>query len=612
MAELKKSIGTFGVFSIASGAMISSGIFILPGLAFAKTGPALFLSYLLAGCMGLLGMLSMLELTTAMPKAGGDYFIINKTFGPLMGTVSGILGWVALSLKSSFAVYGIAEIIEIYTGITPVLSGLFLCVLFAAVNIKGAGEAARFQISMVVALILLISVYVISGIPHIHREYFKTAGHADIMAVFKTAGFVFISFGGLLKAANMSEEVKDPRRNLPAGFIGSVLVVTVLYVAMVLVMTGTLTGSFFSRSRTPAADSARITMGNAGYISVLIASGLAFFTTANAGVMAASRYPMALSADSLMPSAFGKINPHTGTPVLSILVTSVLIYLALLLPLEILVEAASTVILSSYILTNLSVIIFRESRITNYTPSFKTPFYPWLQIVSIVIFTIFISGMGISATAMSLLLLAAGMSVYVMYGRHRARKESALLHLFKKVADELLVAETLEDDLREIIIDRDHIEQDIFDKLLKKAPILDITGPADFKTMAGDISVEMSETLDVSPEEIKSKLMLWKSQASDTVNDFLAIPHICTGGSGKMFLYVVRAKDGIYVNETCRTVKAMFILACSQDMRIHHLKMIAAVASLSEQHSFKKQWIEAENITNLRNYLILNERKRYF
>ena len=613
MSELKKTIGAFGVFSIASGAMISSGIFILPGLAYSKAGPALFLSYLLAGGMGLFGMLSMLELTTAMPKAGGDYYIINKTFGPLIGTVSGFLGWFALSLKSSFAIFGIAEIIHIYTGVTPLLTGLFLSILFAAINIIGVKEAAWFQIGLVSVMIVLMILYIFSGIPHINKNNFIMPVHADIVSIFTTAGFVFISFGGLLKAANMSEEVKNPRKSLPVGFISSIIVVTVLYVAMVLIMTGTLDSASFSRSFTPAADSAKITMGEAGYFGILISSVLAFFTTANAGVMAASRYPLALSIDSLVPSIFGRINRRTGTPVFSIVVTSVLVYLFLLLPLEILVKAASTVILSSYVLTNFSVIIFRESRITNYTPSFKAPFYPWLQIVSIVIFAVMISSMGLSATGISLILLAAGTSVYFLYGRHRARKESALLHLFRRVADELLVDESLENDMREIIIDRDRIEQDVFDQLLKKSVIQDVKRISDFTTIVADASAVMAAELDMPADEIMRKFT--RGQAySDTaaVNDFLAIPHICIEGSGKIFLYVVRARDGIYFSETLKSVKAVFLLACSQDMRVHHLKTIAAVAALTEQHGFEKQWMEAESTMELRNYLILNERKRYF
>jgi APA family basic amino acid/polyamine antiporter len=158
--SLKKQIGFLGVFSIASGAMISSGIFVLPGLAFEKAGPAVFLSYFLAGVLGLVGILSVIELSTAMPKAGGDYYFVSKTFGPMLGTVSGILSWVALSLKSAFAVYGITAILSTTLGIEPLISGAVLVAFFVFLNILGAEEAVFFQVLMVLGLIGLMTIFV--------------------------------------------------------------------------------------------------------------------------------------------------------------------------------------------------------------------------------------------------------------------------------------------------------------------------------------------------------------------------------------------------------------------------------------------------------------------
>ena len=305
MGHLNREISAFGVFSIASGAMISSGIFILPGLAYSLVGPGLFISYFIAGILGLTGILSMIELSTAMPKAGGDYYYINKSFGPMLGSVSGFLGWFALSLKSAFAIFGITEILSLSMGVPPLLSGLLLCILFVVLNIKGAKEAAAFQIGMVLMLLALMVVYIISGLPQVNRSYFDFSGGFDINTLFITSGFIFISFGGLLKVANISEEVKNPKRNLPLGMIGAIVVVTILYVLMIIVMTGTLEPELFKGSTTPVADSARITLGKPGYLIILVASTLAFFTTANAGIMAASRYPLALSEDRLIPPVSG-------------------------------------------------------------------------------------------------------------------------------------------------------------------------------------------------------------------------------------------------------------------------------------------------------------------
>ena len=106
--------------------------------------------------------------------------------------------------------------------------------------------------------------------------------------------------------------------------ITSVLTVTILYTLTTFAITGTLEPEAFRQSLTPVADAARITLGPAGYIIILIASTLAFFTTANAGIMAASRYPMALSMDSLLPAGLGRVNKKTGTPVVSIIITGVI------------------------------------------------------------------------------------------------------------------------------------------------------------------------------------------------------------------------------------------------------------------------------------------------
>ena len=106
--SLGKKLGLFDVFCIAAGAMISSGLFVLPGLAHAQAGPAVVFSYFLAGVLATTGMLSVAEIITAMPKAGGDYFFIMRTMGPAAGAVAGLLSWFSLSLKASFALVGMS------------------------------------------------------------------------------------------------------------------------------------------------------------------------------------------------------------------------------------------------------------------------------------------------------------------------------------------------------------------------------------------------------------------------------------------------------------------------------------------------------------------------
>lgn len=281
---LKKRITNFGVFSVASGAMISSGIFILPGMAYSIAGPAVFVSYFIAGVISFLGILSVVELATAMPKAGGDYFFTNKTFGSLLGTITGFLGWMALSLKSAFAIFGISEIIFIYTEIDHITSGLLICLVFVAINIIGIKEAVTFQIGLVVCLLVLLLTFLVFGLPRVDASRFSPFLTNGVNQIFVATGFVFITFGGLVKAATISEEVKDPKRNIPLGIISSVIIVTILYTTVTIVISGTLEAGELENSLTPVADAARLFMGTPGFVLVTIASLLAFISTANAGI----------------------------------------------------------------------------------------------------------------------------------------------------------------------------------------------------------------------------------------------------------------------------------------------------------------------------------------
>jgi APA family basic amino acid/polyamine antiporter len=611
--SLKKQIGFLGVFSIASGAMISSGIFVLPGLAFEKAGPAVFLSYFLAGVLGLVGILSVIELSTAMPKAGGDYYFVSKTFGPMLGTVSGILSWVALSLKSAFAVYGITAILSTTLGIEPLISGAVLVAFFVFLNILGAEEAVFFQVLMVLGLIGLMTIFVGVGSFNINWDSFDSflEGEGVFDNIVSTSSFVFISFGGLLNVANISEEVKNPKRNLPWGIIISVAVVTVFYTLITLIITGTLNAGDFIASRTPVADSAQTFMGDFGYFIILGASTLAFFTTANGGLLAASRYPLALSRDRLMPQALSAVSKKKQTPVLSVVVTGVIIYLSLIFELETLVKVASTVILTSYVLTNVAVLVLRQSGMTNYKPSFRSPLYPWLQIFSIALFSSFIVDLGLEAIEISAGLLIAAFIFYYFYGRKLKNQESALLHLMKKVTDEKLTKNMLEKELLEVLVGRDEIQQDNFDHLIKEAHFVDIDRPMSFEELVNKVAHDTAEDLGMDPEVIIQRFLERQEQSNTAVSEFLAIPHIVLDGVDKMSMTIIRAKKGVSFTDEEPEVKAVFLLGGTKEKRVLHLKTIAAIATLVSSKDFQHHWIDAKTETEIKSMMVLNERKRF-
>ncbi|MDZ7721313.1 MAG: APC family permease [candidate division KSB1 bacterium] len=342
--NLKKQISTFDIFCIASGVMISSGIFILPGIAFEKAGPAVFLSYAIAGLAALIGVLSIIELSTAMPKPGGDYFFVTRSFGPVVGMIIGLFSWFSLSLKTAFAIFGIAEILFSITGFSLILSAIAVTAFFTLLNIRGVDTAVKFEVIIVIGLLFIILTYIIAGFNQIDINRFTHFAPNGSGSIFLTAGFVFVSFGGLLKIASLSGEVKNPKKSIPHGVISSIVVVTGLYVLLLIVVVGTSNPVGLVRSLTPVADSAKTFLGTGGYIMISVAAALAFISTANAGIMAASRYPVALSHDKLLPPTFASVHKTYKTPILSIILTALFITGSFFLTLELLVKIASSII----------------------------------------------------------------------------------------------------------------------------------------------------------------------------------------------------------------------------------------------------------------------------
>ncbi len=599
-----------GVFSLATGSMISSGIFILPALAFINSGPASSLAYLLAGVLALMGVQAIIELSTAMPKAGGDYFFINRSLGPFIGTVSGLLGWVAISLKSAFAVFGIAEVIFMFTGFPVVISGLLITIFFIVLNIVGVKEATRLQVVLVFFLLILMVLYIGFGLPQVDLSHFEPFAPNGYDKILYTAGFVFVSFGGLLKVANIAEEVKDPKKNIPLGMMASVIIVSILYAFTVVVTTGILTSNEFTTSLSPIADAAKKTLGTPGFIAITIAASLAFITTANAGLLAASRYPLSLARDGLLPKIFCKTNKKGTVPIVAIAVTGVIIFSSLLISLNSLVKAASTVILTSYVLTNLSVIVLRESHLANYKPSYKSPLYPFVQILSIIIFTYFIVILGSNSTWLSLLFVVLCVLVYFFYGRKHFSGDYAILHVIKRMMDERIIGSFLEDELRKIVINRDNIEQDDFDELVKQASVFDIDHRINFDSLLSITIGDIAAKVNLSESEIYKKFYERQSELNTALTPFIAVPHIVTDDDSQMFLVLVRCKDGIKFSNQEDSVKAAFLFGGPYNMRTFHLKILSSIAEIASEDTFPDMWLAAQKEEDLKNLFIMNSRKR--
>ncbi|PKK91523.1 MAG: hypothetical protein CVV64_07145 [Candidatus Wallbacteria bacterium HGW-Wallbacteria-1] len=608
--SLGKDLGLLAIFSISTGAMISSGLFILPGIAFRGAGPGIFISYFLGGLIALTGVFSISELATAMPKAGGDYFFITRSLGPMVGTVSGFLSWFALSLKTAFAVLGMAELAWITLGLDPQMTSIAVALVFIVLNIIGVREAVTLETIVVLIMLIIIGVYVSLGITKVNVERFLDFAPNGINAIMVGVGFVFVSYGGILKVASIAEEVRNPGRNIPLGLLLSLGTVTVIYSVAVFVAVGTMDPESLGSSITPLADSAFSFMGYPGRIALNIAALLAFVSTVNAGIMAASRYPLALARDGLMPSGITRVG-RRGTPYMAILITGAFIVMALFLKLEFLVKAASTVVLMSYILTHLSIIVLRESRLENFRPSFKSPLYPWGQIFGMIFMIGLIADMGVTAIATSSAFIIMGVLFYYFYGKRSSHERYALLSLLSRITNSEFNSDDLEDELKGILSRRDDIDFDRFDRIVEMGPLMDLNEEMTSMEFFSRAAECFSDCLGLAPSEIEKLLREREEESNTAISEFVAIPHLVVPGEGIFRILCVRCTGGINFSERARAIKAVFVLAGSADERNFHLRALASIAQISQNENFEKRWMNARNQQALLDILHLSRRPRH-
>ena len=623
--KLKRQLGFWSVFAVASGAMISSGLFVLPGLVYREAGPAVILSYALAGILVIPALVSKAELVTAMPKSGGTYFFIERSMGALPGTFAGLANWFSIALKSAFALVGIGAFALL---MWPEMSvweiksiAIASCVIFAVLNILSVKGAGWVQLVLVAILLIFLGVFIIAGLPASYKELEggakPFAGFMDkgFMHIVGTAGMVFVSFGGLTKVTSIAEEVRKPGRNIPAGMFAAALVVTIFYIGAVSVTIVVLDGQTLSGSLTPLSLAAGKFLGRGGMILLSIAAMLAFITTANGGILAASRSPMAMSRDGLLPGILQKVSRRFGTPYLCILLTSgFMIAVIALLDIADLVKAASTMKLVLFLMVNVAVIIMRTSRIENYRPLYRSPLYPWLQLLGIVIYVFLIIDMVAEMGRMPLLVLGAfvlaGTLWYLAYVRSRIIRVSALVRLVRNVVSKEIRHGHLDEELLDIALERDEIVQDRFDHIIAKSPILDLSRAMKAETMFRHAAEMLAPRMKTDEPSLLELLRAREADSSTVIQPGLAIPHVIVPGRNLFDILMIRCNAGVTFPGRDVPVHIAFVLVGSADQRNFHLRALMAISYVVDEPEFFRRWMTAAGPEHLRDLVLLSRRKR--
>jgi len=435
--RLGRSLGFFSTFAIGTGTMIGAGIFILPGIAFTNAGAGAILSFLIGGIISIATAVSMAELATGMPMAGGSYYYISRTMGAAFGAIIGLGSWFALIFKGSFALIGLAEYFQVFYPsslyFVAAISGFVLLII----NFRGAKSSGSLQNISIILLLIILVIFLAEVFLFVEPLNFNSPtpdsptsyGPASIIT---TTGIIFISYLGLAELAAISEEVKNPSKNLPRAFIASAVVVTIFYVLIMMAVVGMSSIYAGAATITPLADIANLIYGEIGSTLIVFAALLATLSTANGAILSSSRFPFAMSRDALMPQWFVQIHKKYETPYNSILVTGVIMILLLFLfDIQQLARLGGAFNILIFVLLNLTVIILRKRTLPEYEPTFRDPFFPFTQIIGIVGSLILLPLLGGLPLLFAVSLIALGAWWHWFYGKGKATPGYTLFDLLE-------------------------------------------------------------------------------------------------------------------------------------------------------------------------------------
>ncbi len=442
MKKLQRSLNLSSVIAISIGGMLGSGIFVLPGLAAIKTGSSVWLAYLLAAICILPAALSKSELATAMPTSGGTYVYIERAFGPVLGTISGIGLWFSLLLKSSFALVGfgayLAVLMDIDFGYIKYVSIFFLG-LIMLLNIYGVKKVGKVQLIIVSFSLIGLILLLIFGLPNVNPNLLEPVFKEGSYGLISTVAFVYISYAGVTKVAAIAGEIKNPSKNIPLAMLLSLVIMGILYVSIAFMLVGNIPLEDLGTDLKPIYSLAFLLGGKYIGYAVAVLGVITLVSMANSGVLAASRFPFAMSRDKLFPEFMSKIHPTKMTPIVTIALTCLLMAIAILfLDVVKIAKLASAFMVVSFMLVNLCVIVLRETSVQWYNPTYKSPLYPFIQLFGVISGAVLLVFLGMMPLLAVFGLIIIGTLIYFAYGTKSARTGVLKLYGHRPAASYLL------------------------------------------------------------------------------------------------------------------------------------------------------------------------------
>ena len=483
---LARTLGLFDAVMIGVGAMIGAGVFVLTGMAAGEAGPAAIIAFALNGIVTLFTAFSYAELASAIPEAGGGYSFVKRAMPPALGFLAGWMLWFAYTVACALYAVGFGGyFIELLGSYWPAAHDLLLGTLgrtvsaalvtvaisafFIGLNYLGADVTGKAENVVTVAKIVILGVFIAFGLV----AFFQ---HPDALSAFTplfpkgfsgvlvAMGLTFIAFEGYDLIATVSEEVKEPTKNIPKATFISLAIAVSIYLLILLVSIGSVDATKFDvygktydelpaeleihepldpadpeintsweilgiYKETGIVRAAENFMPKFGVALIVIGGLFSTMSALNASVLASSRVGFSMGRDRMLPGLLGAIHPRRRTPYMAVLITGlILIVMAVGLPLEVIGSGASLMFLLSFAMTNAAMILIRV-REPDLPRGYKAPLFPWLPILGIVFnlgLAIYLFTFQPMTWYVGLVWVAIGAVVYLAYTARAGEQEEHL------------------------------------------------------------------------------------------------------------------------------------------------------------------------------------------
>ena len=436
---LKRVLGSGGLLLMGIGAIIGAGIFILTGIASANySGPALVISFMISGAACLFTALCYAEFATMVPVAGSAYTYSYVTLGEIWAW---IIGWdlileylvivAAVSVGWSGYVVNLLMAMGLYLppalinplGISGGIINLPAVLIIASITallVKGARESSNFNAVIVTVKVAVILIFIMIGVNYINPGNYQPFMPYGWSGVFKGAAIIFFAYIGFDAITTAAEEVKKPQRTIPLAIVGSLVISSILYIAVAAVLNGMVPYLEFKTTAAPVAYALeRVGIHWADMIiSVGALCGITSVLLVN--MFGQTRIFFAMSRDGLLPKTFSKVHKNFKTPINGIiLVGAVASVLAAFLPLTDIVELVNIGTLAAFTLVSAAVIVLRRQRPDIERP-FKCPAVPLVPAAAVVFCLFLITQLPTVTHLRFVVWLLIGLVVYYFYGRRRS------------------------------------------------------------------------------------------------------------------------------------------------------------------------------------------------